>query len=77
MFWKEKNRLVYHYDAEELWIEPWGENAFRIRSTKDDMMPSEDWALIEITKNDALIEIEENGASIKNGKIKADIIPTI
>lgn len=71
MFWKEKNRLVYHYDAEELWIEPWGENAFRIRSTKDDMMPSEDWALIEITKNDALIEIEENGASIKNGKIKA------
>ena len=57
MFWKEKNRLIYHYDAEELWIEPWGENAFRIRSTKDDMMPSEDWALMETIKNDVHIVI--------------------
>ncbi|NLE24439.1 MAG: family 31 glucosidase [Clostridiaceae bacterium] len=71
MFWTEKNRLIYHYDAEELWIESWGENAFRIRATKDDMMPPEDWALMENTKNDALIEIGEYGASIINGKIKA------
>ncbi len=73
MFWKEKNKLIYHYDAEELWIEPWGKNAFRIRATKDDMMPPEDWALMETIENDVQIEIREESASIKNGKIKAFI----
>lgn len=73
MFWKENNRLIYHYDAEELWIESWGENALRIRATKDDMMPPEDWALLEISKNDVQIEIGEDSASITNGKIKAYI----
>lgn len=71
MFFEEKNKLIYHYDAEELWIEPWGENALRIRATRDNMMPPEDWALLETERNDAQIKIGENGASIINGKIKA------
>lgn len=73
MFLAEKNRLIYHYDAEELWIEPWGENALRIRATKDNMMPTENWALLEKENNDARIEIGNEGASIINGKIKACI----
>ncbi len=24
VFQQEGNRLKYHYDAEELWLEPWG-----------------------------------------------------
>ena len=39
MFRKENDKLIYHYDAEKLWIEPWGENALRIRATKDNIMP--------------------------------------
>ena len=73
MFWKENSRLIYHYDAEKLWIESWGENALRIRATENDMMPPEDWALMEMEKNDAQIEIYEDGASIINGKIKAHV----
>ena len=34
MLSQEGNKLVYHYDAEELWIEPWGDNAVRVRATK-------------------------------------------
>ena len=44
MFRKENDKLIYRYDAEKLWIEPWGENALRIRATKDNIMPPEDWA---------------------------------
>ena len=42
-----EEKLVYHFDAEELWIEPWGPNALRIRATKEYKMPSGDWALAE------------------------------
>ena len=43
---QEENRLVYHYDAEELWIEPWGENSLRVRATKKAEMPQRDLALL-------------------------------
>lgn len=29
----EDGKLKFHYDAEELWIEPWGQNSLRIRAT--------------------------------------------
>ena len=41
------NKIIYHYDAEELWIEPWGKNSLRIRATKNSRMPEENWALLE------------------------------
>lgn len=40
----EDNRIIYHYDAEELWIEAWGRNGLRVRSTKNAKMPEESWA---------------------------------
>lgn len=41
----EDGKLKFHYDAEELWIEPWGQNSLRIRATKNNCMPENDWAL--------------------------------
>ncbi|CZT48942.1 probable alpha-glucosidase 2 [Rhynchosporium secalis] len=75
MFYKEGNRLVYRYDAEELWIEPWGDNAFRIRATKEHRYPDENegWALREVETKAAEITLGEKEASIANGKIKATI----
>ena len=43
MFTKQDHRLIFTYDAEKLWIEPWGENALRVRATKMPEMPAEDW----------------------------------
>ncbi|MBC8610530.1 glycoside hydrolase family 31 protein [Massilimaliae timonensis] len=75
-FRAEENKLVYHYDAEELWIEPWGENSFRVRSTKMAQMPSEDWALLPPVNCKAEIQLYEDGsASIRNGKILANMTP--
>ena len=47
------NKIIYHYDAEELWIEPWGKNSLRIRATKNSRMPEENWALLEPDSEEA------------------------
>ncbi|MDR1655052.1 MAG: glycoside hydrolase family 31 protein [Treponema sp.] len=84
-FSKEQNRLMYRYDAEKLVIEPWGENSFRVRSTKLAEMPgcaekagldsgnTDDWALLPQKSCNTDIKISDEGASIKNGKIEAKV----
>jgi alpha-D-xyloside xylohydrolase len=67
------NRLVFRYDAEQLWIEPWGPNAFRVRATKMSTMPTENWALQESEESTAQVTITEQEGTIFNGKIKATI----
>ena len=73
MFSQEHQRLIFTYDAEQLWLEPWGRNALRVRSTKQAQMPSENWALqMEVgPHSDVTVAIEGKQASITNGKIKA------
>jgi alpha-D-xyloside xylohydrolase len=74
MFCKEDGRLRFHYDAEELYVEPWGGDALRVRATKQHTMPSEDWALQKSRAPSKVdISITEGEASIINGKIKATI----
>lgn len=74
MFSVDGNKLIFKYDAEQMWIEPWGENALRIRSTKESTMPQNDWALLERAQNkNVKINISENQSMIQNGKIKAII----
>lgn len=65
----EMNKIIYHYDAEELWVEPWGENAVRVRATKEAVMPDENWALIPQGNIDCSVEINESGARLQNGKL--------
>ena len=73
MFAKADNKLIFHYDAEELWIEPWGNNALRIRASKNDRISDEKWALLDVAPEEASIEIKEDSAYIQNGKVKAVI----
>ena len=73
MFTKQDQRLIFSYDAEKLWIEPWGDNALRVRATKMPEMPMEDWALLSSEESKAEISITPYGASIVNGKIKAEL----
>jgi len=73
MLYQKDNRLVFKYDAEEVWIEPWGTNAFRVRATKATSMPVEDWALQSPAVSDSKISLSESEGSIVNGKIHATI----
>lgn len=68
------NILVYHYDAETIWLQPWGPNSLRVRATKNAEMTADDWALAipqESTTPD--ITLGEDAASITNGAITATI----
>jgi alpha-D-xyloside xylohydrolase len=73
MFSKDTDRLIYSYDAETLWIDPWGPDALRIRATKASTMPSEDWALLDPTHVIPDIQIDKPSATLINGNIKATI----
>ena len=73
-FCEADNALCYRLGAERLFITPWGENSFRVTSTKCAAMPEERWALTEEVKPvRATIRIEEMQASITNGRITAVI----
>ena len=69
----EQNKIIFHYDAEELWIEPWGPNALRVRATKQAVMPAEDWALSGRGQDSARASLTEQGAELTNGKITAKL----
>lgn len=76
MLYVEHGKLVFRYDDQKIWIEPWGENALRIRATKIKDMPTEDWALLRkpITgKWHAELPQGKEDGCITNGKIKATI----
>ncbi|MDC7289613.1 glycoside hydrolase family 31 protein [Blautia schinkii] len=73
MFRKEEHRLIFQYDAEKLWIEPWGENSLRVRATKNGQMPDEDWALLPPAESKSSITLGEDYAEIENGKITARV----
>lgn len=71
LFRIDGNRLIYHYDAEEVWVEPWGKNSLRVRACKMPQMPSEDWALLPPEACDPTISTGEETAEIVNGKLCA------
>jgi len=70
----EGNILIRQYDCEKMYIEPWGENSLRIRSTKQsELLKNNDWALLQQESCNVKITINGNEASIENGRIRADI----
>lgn len=76
MFTQEKDRLLFQFDSEILWVEPWGDDSLRVRATKRAEMPGQNWALLPATGGAAVIEIGDGTASIRNGKIKAELSKT-
>ena len=75
-YFEEKDgSLLYRYDAERLWITPWGENALRVRASKSAALDPEDWALTvkPAYPRDVQIDISEYEARIRNGKLTAVI----
>jgi alpha-D-xyloside xylohydrolase len=73
-FVKKTNSLICSLDNEILEIEPWGRNGLRVRCTQSGEI-KRDWinALINPGDYQAELEIHSNGASIRNGEMKAVI----
>ena len=67
------NRMIYHFDAETLWVEPWGENSFRVRATKMHGMPEQEGALLPCAKAEPRFFQEGPFATLTNGNITCRI----
>lgn len=75
MLYQEENRVIFKYDSEVLWVEPWGPNAFRVRASKSSNLPSEIQGLMPVppTSHTAETHSTPEGIVITHGKIKATI----
>ncbi|KAI7199379.1 glycoside hydrolase family 31 protein [Hortaea werneckii] len=77
MLYQYGNRLVFQYDDHTLWLEPWGNNALRVRATKVSTMPDREWALSKDTPSDTPSANMRQGAdgstSIAVGSIEATV----
>jgi len=74
MIFQENKRLIYRYDAEQVWIEAWGQNSLRVRATKVHEMPKSDWSLLEPAATEPVITLDDiGGAMIENGKIRCHL----
>lgn len=71
----DNNKIVYRFDAETLLVEAWGQNALRVRATKNATFPKENWALTEeVSTVNVECSMDEDGAVIKNGKITGKVL---
>ena len=69
----EKGVLSFKRGHEMIRIEGWGDNALRVRTTENKSFTNEDWALSEKVENNAEAYLTNEGAAIKNGKIRAEL----
>lgn len=73
-FYTEHNILYGHFYTETIELQAWGKNALRFRSTKYPGFTDQIWALSEkVDASSAEIQIDDQQASITNGRIKAVI----
>lgn len=72
-FRKENNTLVWEMNHETVWIQPYGKDSLRVRSTKYPKIIDMPGALLSPVVSEPHIEIHDKGAFIRNGKIKAEI----
>ncbi len=65
--------LTWQNGYETIHIQSWGENSLRIRATCNPQFVENEWALLLPQPAQAIIEIQEQSASLQNGKITAHI----
>ncbi len=73
LFSKDGNRLVGTTGGEVIWIEPYGKDCLRFRSSARGKIEPLNWTLLPPPPAEAEIQITEKGASIRNGKLRAEI----
>lgn len=71
------NILVRRHEKELLTIEPWGENALRVRATQLGELAEKEWsALIPQPMNEVRAETDGKSGMMVNGKIRCELMAT-
>lgn len=72
-FEQKDGRLIWRLQRQTLWVEAWGPDAIRVRSTPHASMPERDWCLLAPRTSSAKITIQEKEAWLENGQLRASI----
>jgi len=72
-FKKEGNKLVAQGNGEIIWLEPFGKDCLRFRSTMGKEIIERDWTLLPQPEVQAQINIRPGKATVTNGRIMAEI----
>ncbi|MEI7883886.1 MAG: glycoside hydrolase family 31 protein [Clostridia bacterium] len=70
------NRIIWEGEGEVAWLEPYGKDALRFRSSKSlRIAEGLNWTLLNPEANDQTkIKVFANRATIENGKIRAEVL---
>ena len=73
-FERIENSLVFRANGETVMITPWGANSFRVRATFLGAISEDSIALLDVENDEADIDIniDDESAIIRNGKIIAE-----
>ena len=72
-FTRLSNRLQWQNEGEVFWIDAYGQDALRFRSSKSLRISDENWNLLPQPATKLEITVSETKAVVKNGKIRAEI----
>ena len=72
-FREENGALIWEMNHETVVIQPWGRDSLRVRSTRGATISDTPWALLPPAASEAKIKLDDSGAGIENGRIKAEV----
>jgi alpha-D-xyloside xylohydrolase len=72
-FTKHPNRLQWEDEGELFWIDPYGPNTLRFRSSRSLRIVDQDWTLLPQPEAQLDIQIDKEQATVTNGTIRAEI----
>jgi alpha-D-xyloside xylohydrolase len=72
-FTRYPNRLQWEEEGERFWLDPYGPNTLRFRSSRSLRIVDQNWNLIPQPEAQLEIQIDENQAIVTNGAIRAEI----
>lgn len=67
------NRLQWEDEGELFWIEPYGPDTLRFRSSRSLRIADRDWTLIPPKEAQSRIQVTDDQAVVTNGRIRAEV----
>ena len=72
--WVEEKRILWEGEGEVMWLEPYGKDSLRFRASKSLHIQEDlNWTLLPPGSDEAVVEVSEEKAIIRNGKISAEV----
>lgn len=65
--------MIWRRGEQTLWVEPWGPDCVRVRCTVLPGMPAPEWSLLPAPPASVDIDLEDQTARLRNGRIAATI----